>query len=147
MILAKKKGVVCLGGLEIEAYLVPQFRISLLSVEQLDSHGYTSTFRSGICSIADAKGRKVLSANLEGGLYILSTEGSAHISEIKMLRTAPHSHTANMWHQRLMYLNHQDLRRLLESSGKRITDSDVEPVMEPMDINPVMDIGDRRHRV
>jgi len=52
-----------------------------------------------------------------------------------------------MWHQRLMYLNHQDLRRLLESSGKRITDSDVEPVMEPMDINPVMDIGDRRHRV
>jgi len=107
---AKKKGTVHLGGVDIEAFLVPEFRISLLSVEQLDSHGYTTTFRSGICSIADAKGQKVLGANLEDGLYILSTDGSAHISEIKMLRTASHSHSTNIWHRRLVHLNHQDLR-------------------------------------
>jgi len=130
---AKKKGVVHLGGVEIEAFFVPEFRISLLSVGQLDSHGYTSTFRSGICSIVDAKGRKVLGANLEDGLYILSTDGSAQISEIRILRTAPHSHTANMWHRRLAHLNHQDLRRLLESSGERITDQDVEPVTDEND--------------
>jgi len=64
---------------------------------QLDSLGYTTTFRSGICSIADAKGQKVLGANLEDGLYILSKDGSAHISEIKMLRTTSHSHSINMW--------------------------------------------------
>jgi len=134
---AKKKGVVHLGGVDIEAFFVPEFRISLLSVGQLDTHGYTSTFRSGICSISNAKGQKVLSASLEDGLYILSTDGSAHISEIRMLRTAPpYSHTINMWHRRFAHLNHQDLRRLLESSGERITDLDVEPVTDPMDYEP-----------
>jgi len=160
---AKKKGIVLLGGVDIEAFFVPEFRISLLSVGQLNSHGYTTTFRSGICSIADAKGRKVLGANLEGGLYILSTDGSAYISEIRMLRTAPHSHTINMWQRRLVHLNHQDLRRLLESSGERITDSldaepvthpdvelaavpDIEPVMDPMDVEPVTDRMDTSPR-
>jgi len=39
---AKKKGVVRLGDVEIEVFFVPEFRISLLSVGQLDSYGYTS---------------------------------------------------------------------------------------------------------
>jgi len=112
---AKKKGIVRLERVDIEVFFVPEFRISLLSVGQLDSHRYTTTFRSGICSIADAKGQKVLSANLEDGLYILSTDGSAHISEIRILQTAPHLHMINMWHRRLAHLNHQDLRQLLES--------------------------------
>jgi len=95
---ALRKGVVRVGGVDIEAFFVPEFQISLLSVEQLNSHGYTSMFRSGICSIANAKGQMVLGANLEDGLYILSTDGSAHISEIRVLQMAPHSHTVNMWH-------------------------------------------------
>jgi len=145
---AKKKGIVSLRGVDIEAFFVLEFRISLLSVGQLDSHGYTTTFRSGICSIADAKGQKILGANLEDGLYILSTDGSAHVSEIRMLRTAPHSHTINMWHRRLAHLNHQDLERLLESSGERITDSldihpiavlDIEPIKDLTDVEPVTD--------
>jgi len=107
---AKKKGTVCLGGVDIEVFFVPEFRIYLLSVGQLDSRGYTTTFRSVICSIADVKGQKVLGANLEDGLYILSTDGSARIPEIRMLRTALHSHTINMWYRRLVHLNHQDLR-------------------------------------
>jgi len=107
---AKKKGSIRLGGVDIEAYFVSEFQIYLLSVGQVDSQGYTTTFRSGICSIANAKGQKVLAANLEDGLYRLSTDGSAHISEIRMLRTAPHLHTVNMWHRRLAHLNHQDLR-------------------------------------
>jgi len=41
---AKKKGIVSLRGVDIEAFFVPEFRISLLSVGQLDSHGYTTTF-------------------------------------------------------------------------------------------------------
>jgi len=36
---AKKKGVVRLDGVNIEAFFVPELRISLLSVGQLDSHG------------------------------------------------------------------------------------------------------------
>ena len=153
---AKKKGSVRLGGVDIEAFFVPEFRISLLSVGQLDTQGYTTTFRSGICWIADAKGQKVLGANLEDGLYTLSTDGSANISEIRMLRTAPNSHTVNMWHRCLAHLNHQDLRSRLESSGERITDPmdveqmtnpmDIEPVMYPMDVEPpIVDKPDKPH--
>jgi len=65
-----------------------------------------------------------------------------------MLRTAPHSHTINMWHRRLAHHNHQDLKQLLESSGERITDSldiylvavpDIERIKDPMDVEPVTD--------
>jgi len=139
----KRKGVVHLGGVDIEPFFVPEFRIFLLSVGQLNSHGYTSVFRSGTYSIADVKRQKVLGANLEDSLYILSTDGSAHISEIRMLRTAPHSHTVNMWYRHLVHLNHQDLRRLLKSSGEHITDSlnsSVKRIIDPMDVESVTDL-------
>ena len=65
---AKKKGVVYLDRVNIEEFFVPEFRISLLSVGQLDSPGYTSTFKSGICSITNTSMNRVLSAVLEEGL-------------------------------------------------------------------------------
>jgi len=70
--------------------------------------------------------------------YILSMDGSAHISEIRMLQTVLHSHTVNMWHWRLVPLNYQDLRCLLESSGERIP-RDVELVTNPtLATNPTL---------
>jgi hypothetical protein len=48
---AKKKGIVQLNGVNIEAFFVPEFRISLLSVSQLDSCGLTATFTAGICTV------------------------------------------------------------------------------------------------
>jgi len=95
---ARKKGVVRLGGVDMEAFYVPEFRISLLSVGQLDSHGYRSTFRSGICSITNTKGNRVLSAVLEDGLNMLAIDGSAYVSEIRMLRTG-NPITLTIWHQ------------------------------------------------
>ena len=100
-------------------FFVPDFRISLLSVDQLDFYGYTTTFRSGICSIANTNGRIVLSATLKQGLYILSLDGSAHISEIRSLRTAQHSNTVNIWQQRFAHLNYTDLKHILESNKSR----------------------------
>jgi len=47
-----------------------------------------------------------------------------------------------MWHRHVVHLNHQDLRRLLESSGERITHIDVEPVMGPLDVESVTDPDD-----
>jgi len=155
---AKKKGVVRLGGVDIEAFFVPEFRISLLSVGQLDSHGYTSTFKSGICTIANTKGKKVLSAVLEEGLYVLSTDGSAHVSEIRMLRTTRNPNTLKIWHQRFAHLNYQDLRRILNPSDEPIiTDpmddepiiidpmDDAEPIItDPTDDEPVRDSSDKQ---
>jgi len=147
---AKKKGVVRLGDVEIEAFFVPEFRISLLSVGQLDSYGYASTFKSGICSITNAKGSKVLSAILEQGLYILSTDGSAHVSEIRLLRTGTkNTKTLKIWHQRFAHLNYQDLKRILKASHNQPTDAmDTTDAADPTDIEPiepvatdVMDVG------
>jgi len=130
---AKKKGVVRLGDVEIEAFFVPKFRISLLSVGQLDSYVYTSTFKSGICSITNAKGSKVLSAILEQGLYILSTDGSAHVSEIRLLWTGTrNAKTLKIWHQRFAHLNYHDLKCIVNTSHNLPTDAtDVRPV-EPI---------------
>jgi hypothetical protein len=50
---ARKKGVVQLNGVCIKAFFVPEFRISLLSVSQLDSHGLTAIFKNGIYPIID----------------------------------------------------------------------------------------------
>jgi len=119
---AKKKGAICLGDVEIEAFFAPEFRISPLSVGQLDSHGYTSTFKSGICSSANSKGSKVFSAVLEQGLYVLSTDGSAHVSEIRLLRTKSAT-TLETWHKRFAHLNYQDLKHLLNRTYKWQTDA------------------------
>jgi len=151
---ARKKGVVRLGGVDMEAFYVPEFRISLLSVGQLDSHGYTSTFRSGICSITNTKGNRVLSAVLEDGLYVLAIDGSAHVSEIRMLRTG-NPITLTIWHQQFAHLNYQDLRRILNSSHEQtedLTDDepdfpdpvDDEPMTDPMDCAPVADSGSKK---
>jgi len=134
---AKKKEAIRLGEVEIKAFFVPEFRISLLSVGQLDSYRYTSTFKSGICSITNTKGRKVLSAILEQGLYVLSMDGSAHISEIRLLRNQ-NAKTLKVWHRRFAHLNYQDLKRILNPSyNPPVADAmDVEPaepIAEPMD--------------
>jgi len=144
---AKKKGVVRLGRVDIEAFFVPEFQISLLSVGQLDSHGYTSTFKSVICTIANTKGKKVLSAVLEEGLYVLSTDGSAHVSEIRMLRTTRNPNTLKIWHQQFAHLNYQDLRCILNPSYELIITDPMDDeliIIDPMDDMPVRDSSDKQ---
>ena len=48
---ATHQGTVDLGGIEINALHTPTFRVSLLSIGQLDDAGNTSTFCQGICTI------------------------------------------------------------------------------------------------
>jgi hypothetical protein len=114
---ANKKGIVRLNGIDIEAFFVPEFRISLLSVSQLDASGLTATFRSGVCSVTDIYGKSVLKADLERGLYTLTNEGSAYVSELRSFnRNTRHSNSIDIWHQRFGHLNYVDLRRVLETT-------------------------------
>jgi len=68
---ARKKGMVQLNGVCIEAFFVPEFRISLLSISQLDPQALTAIFKDGICTIIDQYSNNPLSAPLDCGLYIL----------------------------------------------------------------------------
>ena len=78
---ARKKGIVQLNGVSIEAFFVPEFRISLLSVSQLDSQGLTAIFKDGRCTVIDQHSNSALTATLDRGLYILLRLGYAHTSE------------------------------------------------------------------
>jgi hypothetical protein len=65
---SKSKGIMCLRELSIEAYFVPQFHVSLLSVSQLAKDGYQTTFTGNLYNIS--KGRKpILRAREADGLY------------------------------------------------------------------------------
>ena len=130
--------------MDIEEFFVPDFWISLLSVGQLDSHRSTSTFKSGICTITNSSGNRVLSAILKEGLYVLAMDGSAHISEIRLLRTR-NPNTLKIWHQRFAHLNYQDIRCILNPYDKQTTDPmDERPMIDPMDERPIMDPIDKQ---
>jgi len=57
-------------GLQLNALYTPMFRLSLLSINQLDLAGYTTTFRLGKCAIIIDKARTIIT-NRTGNLYIL----------------------------------------------------------------------------
>jgi len=57
-------------GLEFNALYTPRFRLSLLSIQQLDLARYTTTIRRGICSIFTDMAPTII-ANRTGNLFIL----------------------------------------------------------------------------
>ena len=118
-VLANKKGIVRLKGVDMEAFFVPELRISLLSISQLDKSGLTVTFRSEVCCITDSQGKSVLKGRLEDGLYTLAIEGSAYVTELRSYnRKARHSTLIYIWHQRFGHLNYLDVKRVLETTLK-----------------------------
>jgi hypothetical protein len=80
-------GIVRINDFSLYCLLVPDFRICLISVSQLDSTGYKSTFFQGNCSILDPDGRKVIEAREEGGLYKVRSAAKALISTRSGLQT------------------------------------------------------------
>jgi hypothetical protein len=115
---ARKKGTVQLNGVRIEAFFVSEFRISLLSVSQLDSLGLTAIFKNGTCTVIDHLGNNPLSATLDRGLYILPRLGSAHVSSNTNIRKPD---LIEVWHRRLAHLNYADLKLILDLDKKTKT--------------------------
>jgi len=109
----------------MEAFFVPEFRISLLSVSQLDSYSLTVIFKDGTCSVIDHHSNNHLSATLDQGLYIVPRLASAHTSStiLPQLRSIRESSTTNIrksdlinvWHRQLVHLNYADVKLILDS--------------------------------
>ena len=56
------QGSVTVNGVHLTALFIPEFRVSLLSVAQLDADGLQTTFSGGKCIISDHSGRAMIQA-------------------------------------------------------------------------------------
>ena len=78
-------GRVRLQGAEFTALYTPTFRISLLSIGQLDIAGYISTFGNGVYEISS--GDHVISGKKRGNLYLVEADpevnATAYTSELR----------------------------------------------------------------
>jgi hypothetical protein len=77
-----------LSELSIEAYFVPQFCVSLLSVSQLAKEGYQTNFTEDICDISK-NGKLVLRAREAGSLYQIDLRPRALVTTHSMARRPP----------------------------------------------------------
>lgn len=72
-------GTVRLHGEDIECLFAPQFRISLLSIPQLDNAGMKTFIGGGICSILGRTGLPIWDCHLDKNLYVVKRSPNACI--------------------------------------------------------------------
>lgn len=63
-----QQGTIVINNFQLEALFLPQFRISLLSVSQLDRSAYHTSFADNLCTILK-NGKPILTAPGVEGLY------------------------------------------------------------------------------
>jgi hypothetical protein len=85
-----RAGTAFINDIPLFCLFVPQFRLSLISVSQLDTQGYKSVFFNGTCTITNPVGHTFLKAKKDdGGLYIPYSNAEANISTRSGLETRP----------------------------------------------------------
>jgi hypothetical protein len=102
---ATHKGLVQVQGHWVKALHLPTFRYSLLSVGDLDTHGYRTTFEKGRCIISDpANQRMIMLGRKNGMLYELDAGSSVPEHTALITSTGPAKLSiaeSRMWHRRL----------------------------------------------
>lgn len=68
-VLVTQAGTVVIKNIKQKVLFVPRFRISLLSVSQLDKAGWSTSFLDGTCTIQNTHHRSTLTASLANNLY------------------------------------------------------------------------------
>ena len=125
------QGLVTVNGIKLKALFVPSFRVSLLSVAQLDIGGLTTTFSDGSCLISDLAGEVVIRATLAHGLYRLvgtaaliaedASSDRAPMSCALLAVSAARKVTPKkpvsllLWHRRLAHLHPSSIDKMLQS--------------------------------
>jgi hypothetical protein len=85
----KRAGTAFINNIPLFCLFVPQFRLSLISVSQLDTDGYKSVFVDGTCTVTDPDGHTFIKAKIHQGLYIPYSIAEANISTRSGLHTDP----------------------------------------------------------
>ena len=143
VVVASEGGEVRLATLTINAIYVPEFRVSLVSVGELDRIGLKSVFANGTCRIwevgKDRLEKVILHADYREGLYVLEVPAMSKIpdscSELpvdflsaeatissnlaeKALSAKSHKVTPDLilWHRRLGHLNQDSLKHFFTNT-------------------------------
>ena len=132
--LATKGGQVTLYGLILKALYIPEFRLSLVSLGQLDQAGLKTVFVSGVCQIWKTgkygEDTVVLQARYTDGLYVITqpvhlpgagvSEESRNTGTTMVSTLDGHQHledAESLLHKRLAHLNHQAVHHVLTSGS------------------------------
>jgi hypothetical protein len=109
---ATHKGLIQVQNHWIKALHLPTFRYSLLSVGDLDIHGYRTSFENGRCIISDSTVQKIMMTGQKNGmLYELDATGPPASDTIYAAALISSNRTgklsikeSKMWHRRLGHL-------------------------------------------
>jgi len=119
VIQATHKGLVQVQNHWINALHLPTFRYSLLSVGDLDFHGYRTSFETGRCLISDRTNQKVIMTGQKNGmLYELDTNRSTPDSINAALVTSEGKKKlsiaeSRIWHKRLGHLGDAAVKSII----------------------------------
>jgi hypothetical protein len=119
VIVSTHEGPVPLGNEIIQALYVADFRVSLLSVSQLDRSGLRTAFQNRTCTVSrgpESDPEILFTGEIKNGIYVLDTTtagtaaaAAAHISHNNS------SNNGQLWHRRLGHINYDYLKALLPS--------------------------------
>ena len=122
-----QQGLVMVNRVELATLFIPEFRVSLLSVAQLDSQGLMTVFSEQTCRISDVKGRAVIQARLSRGLYRFQgadteSEEDGQLAEAQALlaiaagrkQSSRQPVESALWHRRLAHLNPASMDKILD---------------------------------
>jgi len=104
---ATHKGLVQVQNHWVKALHLPTLRYSLLSVGELDTHGYSTTFKKGMCIISDPANQRMIMLGQKNGMLDELDAGpsvldSQHMALITSKGQAKLSIAeSRMWHRRL----------------------------------------------
>ena len=115
---AIEQGIIPINQVHVNALFVPCFRVSLLSVSQLDSQlKWFTTFAQGECRIHDSAGNVVLKTPCSRGLYQVRISEIITAYHVKADALPKPKVSTEFWHRRLAHIHPAAIKRLLDASA------------------------------
>lgn len=115
---AIEQGIIPINQVHINALFVPRFRVSLLSVSQLDSQlKWFTTFAQGECQIHDNAGNMVLKTPCSRGLYQVRISEIITAYHVKADALPKPKASTELWHRRMAHIHPAAMKRLLDTGA------------------------------
>ena len=114
---AIEQGIIPINQVHVNALFIPRFRVSLLSVSQLDSPlKWLTTFVQGECRIHDSAGNVVLKTPCSCGLYQVYISEIITANHVKADALPKPKASTELCHSRLAHIHPDAMKRLFDTS-------------------------------